>query len=313
MEMHWCAIPGGNFGDDLNLLLWPKLFPDMHQHHCGARLYGIGTLLGDRRDDQVHKIVLGSGQGDSASLRKREGWDFRWVRGPLTSRGVGLATDKALGDSAWLWDGLTGPLAPDHRIGLIPHWATWDGFDWPLVAMLAGMRAINPRGGPHQVASEMRGCRAILTESLHGAIFADAMGIPWAVCRLSYRFNSFKWNDWMQSIQRPFAPYDAALPLAASLACGKAVTNRLARWADFRSDCRYNALRPLRRSTLADAERVAEGLERFGRDNSQFTCSRSSFVVRQKQLMLEECESFARKYGLAFVPFSGAPKSSMTY
>ena len=50
MELYWCAIPGGNFGDDLNPQLWPRLFPDLGSHRHDARLYGIGTLLGGRHD-----------------------------------------------------------------------------------------------------------------------------------------------------------------------------------------------------------------------------------------------------------------------
>ncbi len=302
MELHWCAMPGGNFGDDLNLVLWPTLFPDFASHLHDAQLYGIGTLLGGRYDRKTYKLVLGSGRGDAGAPIDQGLWDFRWVRGPMTARTLGLPLDKALGDGAWLWDGLAAPLQPSFRVGLVPHWATWDSFDWPLVASLAGMHAVNPRQHPSAVVNELRRCSLVLTESLHGAIFADAMGIPWAACRLSYRFNAFKWRDWLQSIGRPFEPHDAPVALAATLSEHKAVLNRLARWTDFRGASRYNPLRPVAASGLGDAWRVADDLDRFSRDTARFGCSAPTFVARQKERMLDACAAFAKDYGLAFQP-----------
>jgi succinoglycan biosynthesis protein ExoV len=308
MELHWCAIPGGNFGDDLNPQLWPRLFPDLGSHRHDARLYGIGTLLGGRHDGGGAKLVLGSGGGDTTPRRLQGQWDFRWVRGPLTARTMQLDSRHVLGDSAWLWDGLRVPLQPDGTIGLVPHCATWSGYDWPRVAALAGMRAINPQRAPDAVVDDMRRCSMILTESLHGAVFADAMGIPWAVCRLSYRFNEFKWRDWTQFIRRCFEPHDVSVALASQLRRRKALTNRLARWADFRGQSRYNPLRPVANATAAEAAKVADELRRFGADTSRFACSPPSFVARQTERMVDACAAFAKDYGLTFRPPAHGPQ-----
>lgn len=44
----------------------------------------------------------------------------------------------------------------------------------------------------------------VITESLHGAIIADALRVPWIPIALSPSFNSYKWEDWGQSMQMTF-------------------------------------------------------------------------------------------------------------
>jgi succinoglycan biosynthesis protein ExoV len=304
MKLHYRAIPGGNFGDDLNLLLWPEIFPDLHEHHPAATLYGIGTILGGEHDPSALKIVLGSGLGYRGTPKLDETWDIRWVRGPYSAQLLGLAPDKALGDGALLWSGLaptTNP-SPDGIVGLIPHHATWESFDWPSVAAQSGMLAVDPKLSPGDVAAQMGRCSRILTESLHGAIFADAMGIPWAACVLSHRFNEFKWNDWLAGIERPFDACVSDRPLVATLDRGKALSNRLARWTGLGGRARRNELRAVAPATTADVAHVAATLTGFGRNAANFRCSDRAVVSRQKQRMRQACADFARQYGLRFRP-----------
>ena len=134
MKLHYRAIPGGNFGDDLNLLVWPEIFPDLNEHHPAATLYGIGTILGGEHDPRALKVVLGSGLGYRSTPKLDGTWDIRWVRGPYSAQLLGLSPDKALGDGALLWSGLATPgnRTADDVVGLIPHHATWESFDWPV-------------------------------------------------------------------------------------------------------------------------------------------------------------------------------------
>jgi hypothetical protein len=62
MQLRYARMARGNFGDDLNVDLWPELFPDFAEEHADAHLYGVGTLLGGSRPDGM-KYVLGSGCG----------------------------------------------------------------------------------------------------------------------------------------------------------------------------------------------------------------------------------------------------------
>lgn len=304
MQIKYCPIDGGNFGDALNTMVWDRLFPDLTERKQGMLVYGIGTLLDGRHDRSLKKIVLGSGLGEARAARPDPNWDFRWVRGPLSAREFGLSHELALGDPAVLWPELQSGCGgtQDGPVGLIPHYRTWDSFDWVQVAANAGMVAINPRLSPGEVIAQTRACSRILAESLHGAICADAMAIPWAPCVLAHRFNEFKWKDWLATVDRPFAPMLADRPLVRSISKTKAVANRLARWAHYKAHTRRPSLRPVTAATAVDALCVSEALARYARHDLHFACSKPSDVERQRQRMLEACNTFAQDYGLLFTP-----------
>lgn len=300
--IQYCNIAGGNFGDDINLLLWSRLFPDLQKLTGQVLFYGVGTLLDGRHNSKVKKVVLGAGLGRNLEGLPDSNWDFRWVRGPQTAKEFGIPHELALGDSAILWP----ELLPGHDgagpVGLIPHHATWDSFDWASVARKAQMVAINPRQTPDAVIAQMRACSRVLAESLHGAICADAMGIPWAACVLAHRFNEFKWRDWLATVNRPYAPLAMKVPLVRSLTRGKSMTNRLARWIGYQRGSRRPALRPVTAATAQDVQRVAAALCAYAKNPGNFSCSDPCAIARQKEQMLLRCEEFARDYKLRFTP-----------
>jgi succinoglycan biosynthesis protein ExoV len=303
VKLHYCAVDGGNFGDDLNLEMWPALFPGLEQQRPDVELYGIGTILGGRdHATQTPKVVLGSGLGYRSTPQLDASWDVRWVRGPHSAELLRLPRDRGLGDGALLWSGLHDVAAGGDRVGLIPHHATWESFDWPAVARAAGLEPINPKLSPDAVVTAMHGCSRILTESLHGAIFADVLGLPWAACVLSHRFNEFKWRDWLAGIDRPFAACVVDRPLVNAIQPGKALKNRLARWSGLGGRGRRNELRAVGAATAADVSAVAQTLAEFARDAAQFGCSERAVVRGQQQRMRAACVEFARDYGL---PFAG--------
>jgi hypothetical protein len=231
MKIKYCPIEGGNFGDTLNTMVWDRLFPDLTQLKEGILVYGIGTLLDGRHDRSLKKIVLGSGLGEAHAALPDPNWDFRWVRGPLSAHEFGLSSELALGDPALLWPELQQGCGGTGNgpIGLIPHYRTWDSFDWVQVAADAGMVAINPRLSPSEVIAQTRACSRIMAESLHGAICADAMAIPWAPCILAHRFNEFKWKDWLATVNRPFSPMVADRPLVRTIGKPKALAQCVTR------------------------------------------------------------------------------------
>ena len=96
MNIKYCPIEGGNFGDTLNTMVWDRLFPDLTLHKEDMLVYGIGTLLDGRHDQSRKKIVLGSGIGEAHAAMPDPNWDFRWVRGPLSAQEFGLPSELAL-------------------------------------------------------------------------------------------------------------------------------------------------------------------------------------------------------------------------
>lgn len=300
--INYCDIDGGNFGDDINLQLWERLFPNISDLREKVLFYGVGTLLDGRHDQSIKKVVLGTGIGKARAALPDANWDFRWVRGPMTASEFGLSNDRALGDSAILWPELIVGHDPLGPIGLVPHYATWDSYDWIKVANDAGMVAINPRQAPSIVIDQMRRCSRVLSESLHGAICADAMGIPWAACVLAHRFNEFKWRDWLATINRPFAPLMMNRPLVRKIPFTKSLANKLARSIRYQHLTRHPSLRPVAAATTDDVRSVSLSLHNYAKCATNFTCSKPSFIARQKRDMLLRCEEFARDYKLLFTP-----------
>lgn len=301
--LHYCRIEGGNFGDDLNLVLWKRLFPNFSElAGRGVQFYGVGTLLDGPQDRNIKKVVLGTGIGELHQAARESNWDFRWVRGPRTAKEFGLPAESGLGDAAILWPELTADHDTFGPVGLVPHYMTYDGFDWGLVARQADMVVINPRQSPSAVIKQMRGCSRILAESLHGGICADAMGIPWAACVLAHRFNEFKWRDWLETIGRAYEPLLTDRPLVRSISAGKSWANQMARLVNYRAHTRHPALRPVAPATASDVQQVAQTLSDFARNEDYFQCSSALAIAAQRGRMEARCAAFARDYGLQFNP-----------
>jgi hypothetical protein len=296
MPLDYCRIEGGNFGDDLNRTLWRNIFPDIDQLTADISVAGIGTILSDKPAPLQRKVILGSGADGPHVKINTQNSDIRWVRGPHSADAVGARHDLGIGDPAWLYPDLYEMLDAGRPslTGLIPHWATWKSFDWAKVANQAGMVGIDPRLPPAQIVQKMRSCTRILTESLHGAVFADAMGIPWAPAVFAHRFHRFKWEDWSASIHRKFDPFVPDRTLVSFVGPIKSFINRVAREVQFNALLRYPAMRAVKAASPDDGEQVAAQLVDYCANDAHFFCSDAFFVRAQKAKMLEACAAFAR-------------------
>ncbi len=302
----YCVVTGGNFGDDLNALLWDTLFPDLETLSERIWFYGIGTLLGGQHNSGGRvRVVMGSGVGGACRAQPGGGWDFRWVRGPLTAAEFKISAERALGDGAILWPELyRGEPSKSGPVGIIPHHGTWQSFDWRLVAdQLAShgldVVLINPKQSPLAIRDAIAQCSRILTESLHGGIFADAMGVAWAPCALAYRFNRFKWQDWCATIGRDFTPLVLDRPLVNELKRSVAIKHQLLRWIPHASG-RENSLRPTRVASQEDIISVGKQLKGWIQNSALFVASPRSQTIAQRDRMLAACEAFASDYGIRF-------------
>ena len=207
---HWQS-QRGNFGDDLNLWLWDFLLPGFRETHPDVLLVGVGTVLNKALlPTGGRKLVLGSGFGYGAApdISERDKWDVRCVRGPLTAAQLGL--DEALGivDPAVMVADMPEfeDVAKIHDAIFIPHWESTVGGLWPDVCRAADLTYVDPCGEAKAVIGAIAGSRLVIAESMHAAILADALRVPWVAVTTSRQINSFKWQDWATSLGLTYRP-----------------------------------------------------------------------------------------------------------
>ena len=239
MKLHYYEVAGGNFGDDLNLVLWDRLLPGWRGWRDDTTLVGVGTLLRRDRLPEGRKLVLGAGTGYGAppEISDAREWDVRAVRGPLTARALGLPQERAALDPAALLPEVEGFAPKDLGVGdlgaggsgeeilFVPHHASVAGYDWPAICAAAGVGYQTPKAEVLAVVGRIARARAVIAESMHAAIVADAYGVPWRAVEVTRGFNAFKWEDWALSIgmsppavTRLFAPLRRAQDAAQAFA-----------------------------------------------------------------------------------------------
>ncbi|RAI43563.1 hypothetical protein CH341_13740 [Rhodoplanes roseus] len=212
MRLHYYKSSVGNFGDDLNVWLWPRLLPDAWDPDDGIRFAGIGTIITTAMPDAEQWIVLGSGAGYGPAPRGfgGPGWCILSVRGPLSARVLGLPADKAVTDGALLLNTLPEfqPVAEADRVGtvFVPHYQALECGAWDEACRRAGIELLDPRADSRGVVERLRKARCVIADSMHAAIIADAMRVPWIPVVTSAEINTFKWLDWTGSMEVPYRP-----------------------------------------------------------------------------------------------------------
>ena len=300
MQLHYCRIQGGNFGDDLNLDLWPRLFPGIADVHPEVRFYGIGTILGGDQPPGP-KVVLGSGMGYRGKASPDPQLRVYWVRGPRTARCLGIDPALGLGDPAVLWPGLACPTPTvPGRVGLVPHFRSIERFDWAAMAREAGVHLVDPRLPPDAVAAELATCERAICESLHGAICADAMGIPWRALVLARRFNDFKWRDWLDGLGMELRTAEMPVEMLDRLSPLKAIGNALTRLVDRGGPAARQQMRPLRTPGAREHRLAVRALTLLAAETGAFQRSDRARLAAQREAMRARCADFARDHGLVF-------------
>lgn len=212
----------GNFGDDLNELIWPRLLPEDVRAAPDTVLVGIGSLLDQARFRDVETegkrvFVMGSGAAYGALPKGHERWTYCAVRGALTAELVGHP-EAAITDSAILLAGLPDlvPPAPKRDAVLfMPHHRTLVNSRWQQAAERAGMVFVDPQWTPDRILACYARAKLVVTEAMHGAIVADTLRIPWVPVMISPEVSIFKWRDWASSLGLAYEP--VALPPTARL------------------------------------------------------------------------------------------------
>ncbi|MFL6549376.1 MAG: glycosyltransferase [Povalibacter sp.] len=207
MKVFYHHAAGGNVGDDLNAVLWRHLLPELDSLSSAAWLVGIGTILDERLNSlEGRKIIVGSGLRPSARLPALTGEvRFASVRGKLTAQRLLLRPDVPLGDPGFLVDSLAPSCLSAARtgnaVGLVPHVYSERWSHVAETARDAGLKVISPTLSVNEFLAELSSCSRVFCESLHAAIFAEALRIPWARVRISSHYyegdgvSDFKWRD----------------------------------------------------------------------------------------------------------------------
>lgn len=208
MKLYYYKDPHGNFGDDLNPWLWDQLLPDVLDGDEDTLFVGIGTLLNHRLPDAPVKHVFGSGYGYGEPPRIDGQFVFHAVRGYGTARLLGLSEKTVVTDAAVLLKAVAFERAAEvkHAIGFIPHCQSSRYFDWEAVCDELGFKYISAEWDVETVLREMTSCEALVCEAMHGAIAADTLRIPWIPVSCYDYISSFKWEDWLSTLNLPYMP-----------------------------------------------------------------------------------------------------------
>lgn len=200
----------GNFGDDLNPLIWYSQYPELFSNQSSQEIVvGIGTLINDRAPREGVLHVLGSGVGYHGPIKDPGRWIFHFVRGPLSAQALGLDANLALTDPAILIRRIF-PIAIEAgkstNVGFMPHHASLEFANWREICGKAGLLYLDPAEDVATLIHLFRSCRLIIAEAMHAAIVADALRIPWVAVKAYPQILDFKWNDWCQSMGVGYRP-----------------------------------------------------------------------------------------------------------
>ncbi|MFC7878052.1 polysaccharide pyruvyl transferase family protein [Isoptericola sp. NPDC057391] len=211
-----------NFGDEVTAPLLERLTgrPVAWTPLGDAEIVGAGSVLQKflRARPAAMPQVWGTGvisrfQGDVPA-------DFvpLAVRGRHTLDHLDPAVqgDVALGDPGILADRLVdGPVTKRHALGVIPHYKDADDPTMRTIAALPGVRRIDVAWTPEEVAREIAACETVISSSMHGLIFADALAVPNAQLKVSDKLvgGDYKFRDYCSAFgpdryQAPLTPTD---------------------------------------------------------------------------------------------------------
>ena len=78
---------------------------------------------------------------------------------------------------------------------------------WQEACKNLGLKILDVRSKPRVFIRELVKCDRVLCEAMHGAILADAYGIPWQPIRAHPKISARKCDDWGSSIGAKIDPF----------------------------------------------------------------------------------------------------------
>ena len=283
-----------NFGDDLNAWIWPRLLGDGFFDEDDSELFvGIGSIIYDNYPPEARKIVVGSGYGGyTPPPDAHDGsWEFAFVRGPRTADTLVIPRDKVVTDGAILLRAVEPPSpGPETPVIFIPHFQSLDRGNWEEACRIAGIRFVSPSGDVETVLSEIRGAKLVITESMHGAIIADALRTPWIAVTPIATDHRFKWTDWAESLDIDLRAH-RLFPSTAREAWSTVTGGQgVGRWSRRMGESVFAAP-----ANIALKHAAASALQRLARQEPQL--SDDAAVARATERALAAVESVRIRYG----------------
>ncbi len=198
----WWHVGRPNFGDDINPSLFQRLSTTPIRLHVDRRrphLLGAGSILAKATTSSV---VCGSGFLAPPGRGLPSPARVIAVRGERSLASLGCRADVALGDPVVLVDAMIGQVTKKHRFGLVPHVLSVP--HWKAKAT-GDVHVIDPAHDPWRVVQEIAACDVIFSQSLHGLIVADALGVPNVWIAPSDRMvgGRFKFDDYFSTLDQP--------------------------------------------------------------------------------------------------------------
>lgn len=138
------------------------------------------------------------------------------VRGELTKESIEKIINQSL-DCVTADPGILAPLLlkklPEKKysLGIIPHVVEREIDEYKKIEeRQPGSVIIDLTENPIDVLNKIAACETVISTSLHGLIFADALGIPSKWCELTDKIlgNGFKYKDYYSAFGVEEAPFD---------------------------------------------------------------------------------------------------------
>ena len=216
-----------NAGDLMNVDIVEHLSKykvERSKTHCADMTAIGGAIFGLQYSDDIKKRVCqrvlkliydkkpiyiwGSGFWHDRNQNKlfRSNLKVCALRGKKTQEKLehltGRKFDVPLADAGLLIDELIElPIGKKHKVGLIPHMSQQDEAAMKGIGSNEDIHIINIKDTPQAVGREIASCEAVLSSSLHGLIFADALGVPNLHIRGEHDLpeGNFKFEDYYSS------------------------------------------------------------------------------------------------------------------
>jgi len=194
-----------NFGDLLTSLLlkrFTNLDSEWAEPHQSS-LVMVGSIM-HHLPRHYNGVIAGIGKLHETTSNVFPEAKMIGLRGELSAKGI--KSNIAIGDPALLADELVPLVDKEYDLGIVPHWSD-DKLALNPTFLKFKPIIIDVEDDPLWVITQICRCHKIVTSSLHGAILADAFGIPRRI-ELAPRMIShtheeggtFKWRDYLSSI-----------------------------------------------------------------------------------------------------------------